>query len=408
MRSTIIKKIIITTGVFFLMNILLLFSMKARQKPTDNHEEQGVRQPNERNASPVISRSVSVSSLPKVDVLLPIVVFACNRPRALQSHIEALLKIRKNAELNPIIVSLDCHDHATMQIAKNFSDKIKTIIELPDLGPLNVSAKDRGMAGYYRIARHYGYSLNHVINVLNYEAIIVTEDDLDVSPDFLDYFQALYPLLKYDKTIWCISAWNDNGIDQKIDRVANLLHRSDFFPGLGWLLTKTVWNEIKDNWPQGFWDDWMRKPEQRRDRACIRPEVSRTAISPEGKRGVSGGQFYEGYLKKILKNTDPIDWKTIDVSYLIKDRYDPVFQARVDSCPVITVSDLAQLKSDMNCAQLRYSTDKEFTTIANTLRIMSDFKSKVPRTAYRGVVQCRYGKTRIYVTPNQKPWKNYR
>jgi hypothetical protein len=45
-------------------------------------------------------------------------------------------------------------------------------------------------------------------------------DDLDVSPDFLDYFQALYPLLKYDKTIWCISAWNDNGIDKKIDRQA--------------------------------------------------------------------------------------------------------------------------------------------------------------------------------------------
>jgi alpha-1,3-mannosyl-glycoprotein beta-1,2-N-acetylglucosaminyltransferase len=43
-------------------------------------------------------------------------------------------------------------------------------------------------------------------------------DDLEVSPDFLDYFQALYPLLKYDKTIWCISAWNDNGINGKIDR----------------------------------------------------------------------------------------------------------------------------------------------------------------------------------------------
>jgi len=36
-----------------------------------------------------------------------------------------------------------------------------------------------------------------------------------------------------------------------------------------------------------FWDDWMRLPEQRRDRACIRPEISRTAISIEGKKGVS-------------------------------------------------------------------------------------------------------------------------
>lgn len=25
-----------------------------------------------------------------------------------------------------------------------------------------------------------------------------------------------------------------------------------------------------------YWDDWIRQPEQRKDRACIRPEVSRT------------------------------------------------------------------------------------------------------------------------------------
>jgi hypothetical protein len=43
-------------------------------------------------------------------------------------------------------------------------------------------------------------------------------DDLELSPDFLDYFQALYPLLVHDKSLWCISAWNDNGIDRKIAR----------------------------------------------------------------------------------------------------------------------------------------------------------------------------------------------
>jgi len=34
-----------------------------------------------------------------------------------------------------------------------------------------------------------------------------------------------------------------------------------------------------------FWDDWMRQPAQRLDRACIRPEVPRT--STFGKVGVS-------------------------------------------------------------------------------------------------------------------------
>jgi alpha-1,3-mannosyl-glycoprotein beta-1,2-N-acetylglucosaminyltransferase len=111
---------------------------------------------------------------------------------------------------------------------------------VPDLGPLNVPAADKLLAGYYRIARHYGYSLNYTLNALNYEAIIITEglkipeairsklvphpiviDDLEVSPDFIDYFQALYPLLTVDETIWCISAWNDNGIETRIDRQAS-------------------------------------------------------------------------------------------------------------------------------------------------------------------------------------------
>jgi len=34
-----------------------------------------------------------------------------------------------------------------------------------------------------------------------------------------------------------------------------------------------------------FWDDWMRQPSQRLERACIRPEIPRT--STFGKIGVS-------------------------------------------------------------------------------------------------------------------------
>lgn len=34
-----------------------------------------------------------------------------------------------------------------------------------------------------------------------------------------------------------------------------------------------------------YWDDWVRQPEQRRNRACIRPEISRTRTF--GKIGVS-------------------------------------------------------------------------------------------------------------------------
>lgn len=133
----------------------------------------------------------------------------------------------------------------------------------------------------------------------------MSPDDLDVAPDFYEYFAGTFPLLRADKTLWCISAWNDNGKEGLIDDSApDLLYRSDFFPGLGlssatpqaftifnplfrsgWMMSKELWEELGPKWPRAFWDDWIRNPEQRKDRVCIRPELPRTRTF--GKVGVS-------------------------------------------------------------------------------------------------------------------------
>lgn len=44
-------------------------------------------------------------------------------------------------------------------------------------------------------------------------------------------------------------------------------------------------SEMKYILQNSFWDDWIREPEQRKNRACIRPEISRTRTF--GKKGVS-------------------------------------------------------------------------------------------------------------------------
>jgi len=31
--------------------------------------------------------------------------------------------------------------------------------------------------------------------------------------------------------------------------VVELLYRTDFFPGLGWMLEKSVWQELEPKWP---------------------------------------------------------------------------------------------------------------------------------------------------------------
>lgn len=92
--------------------------------------------------------------------------------------------------------------------------------------------------------------------------------------------------MKNDPSLWCISAWNDNGKENLIDASRiDLLYRTDFFPGLGWMLSKEIWTELSIKWPKSFWDDWIREPIQRKDRVCIRPEIPRTRTF--GKVGVS-------------------------------------------------------------------------------------------------------------------------
>lgn len=61
------------------------------------------------------------------------------------------------------------------------------------------------------------------------------------------------------------------------------------------MLTADLWNEVKSRWPSGYahvrhshwyvyllsyWDEFMRRPDVRKGRHCLRPEISRWDMSP--------------------------------------------------------------------------------------------------------------------------------
>ncbi|XP_030828404.1 alpha-1,3-mannosyl-glycoprotein 2-beta-N-acetylglucosaminyltransferase [Strongylocentrotus purpuratus] len=336
---------------------------------------------------------------------IPVVVIACNRPSAIKRSLNSLLDTRPSAEQFPVYVSQDCGDQKTADEIKTFGDKV-VHMKQPDLSPIaNLPANQKKFEGYYKISRHYKWALDQMFIRNSFDAVIIVEDDLDVSVDFFEYFLATYPLLKEDPTLWCVSAWNDNGRDSRIEKNPGLLYRTDFFPGLGWMLSRDVWLELGPKWPAGFWDDWMRHPDQRRGRSCIRPEISRTDTF--GKTGVSKGQFFEQHLKFITLNKDFYPFTTKDLSYLLKKNYDSAFRERVYGVDEQTLQQI-KMSQGRGPSEVRVTyTDKtSFKSITKAVGIMQDFKSGVPRTGYLGIVTCVFNGQRVYIAPVQH-WSGY-
>ncbi|XP_059612919.1 alpha-1,3-mannosyl-glycoprotein 2-beta-N-acetylglucosaminyltransferase [Phlebotomus argentipes] len=334
---------------------------------------------------------------------IPVIVFACNRV-SISNCLDNLIQYRPNKKQFPIIVSQDCDDEPTRKVIHSYKEQV-SLISQPDQSDIVVPPKDKKFKGYYKIARHYGWALNTVFS-RGYDFVIIVEDDLNVAPDFYEYFLATYPLLRNDSSLWCVSAWNDNGKEGLIDEsAAQLLYRTDFFPGLGWMLSKELWAELSVKWPKAFWDDWIRHPEQRKERSCIRPEISRTRTF--GKIGVSNGLFFEKHLKYIKLSENFVPFSKMNLTNLLKSNYDETFLKHVYECPVVTFEELRRrMVMTKDPVRIQYNTKDQYKKVTKMLGLMDDFKSGVPRTGYHGIVSFFYNNQRVYLAPNIN-WKGY-
>ncbi|NWW26309.1 MGAT1 acetylglucosaminyltransferase, partial [Falcunculus frontatus] len=336
--------------------------------------------------------------------VIPVLVLACDRS-SVRRCLDKILRYRPSARRFPVIVSQDCGHAETARVIASYGQAVAHIRQ-PDLSDIAVPPEHRKFQGYYKISRHYRWALGQVFRTFRYRAAIVVEDDLEVAPDFFEYFQAVFPLLQRDPSLWCISAWNDNGKEAMVDAGhAELLYRTDFFPGLGWLLLAELWDELEPKWPPAFWDDWMRQPEQRRGRSCVRPEVSRTMTF--GRKGVSHGQFFDQYLKFIKLNDRFVPFTQLDLSYLKKEEYERFFLQQVYSAPEIKIEELQKdAGRDLGAVRLQYRGRDSFKALAKALGLMDDLKSGVPRAGYRGIVSFVCRGRRVFLAP-PSDWTGY-
>ena len=149
----------------------------------------------------------------------PVVIIASNRPRYLLRMLYKLLSV-PGADRKMMTVFIDGYYSETRAVAELFGLKVV----------INEIACKR----ICRIQQHYKKSLSRIFDDFpRADVAIILEEDLEVSDDIFDYFSQTYPLFKKDSSIYCISAWNDQGYQHSV-KDASLLYRVETMPGLGW------------------------------------------------------------------------------------------------------------------------------------------------------------------------------
>lgn len=351
-------------------------------------------------------------SIPLANLIAPVVVVAHNRAQYLARCILTLLRYWHEDPYNevkfPIYISVDGEDHHTLLFSSILSraSNVQVIHNLQD------EAVCRAHGGYCHLSQHYKMLLRLFFECHSAPRLIFIEEDLEVSPDFFSYFQATATLLDTDKSLLCVSAWNDHGQQGRAGNVT-ALYRTDVMPGLGWMVTSAVGRELLLTWPRLYWDDWLREPTVRRGRQCIFPEVPRTHTY--GKVGTSGGQHYTLHLQAMLLSTERIKWAAKDLSYLQEARYKTLMQQWLASAKLLTMrpdelrifchaGSLTQKQELSNTSSHDYimcfSTLDEYMELAKALAPMvPDIKGNTGRASYDGVVIIRCRGHRLFLSP---------
>ncbi|KAL7463244.1 hypothetical protein ACHAXS_003620 [Conticribra weissflogii] len=332
---------------------------------------------------------------------------------------------------SPIIISQDGGNEAVEAVIESYRNLFEKELGVPlyrieHIPPKSLLEKPENVdqwdwedhaweRPYKLLAAHYGWAIEQIFSGKVYfndnqmdhnrripkppmaKRVIILEEDIEIARDFFSYMNATADLLDSDSTLFAVSAFNDNGKEQLVADPKRLL-RSDFFPGLGWMMPRHVWDGpihhphagLKREWaPGGFWDDWIREPNIRRGRQVIRPEISRTFHFGNVKGASSGEQTLK--LSEIRLDSVNVNWVEMNLSYLEPLNFAENYWNRVSSARLVRSNEEAKSFVAHSDVKMTYSDWNQFKYIAKSLGIAEDEKAGVPRTAYEGIVEVRYG-----------------
>ncbi|XP_064110359.1 protein O-linked-mannose beta-1,2-N-acetylglucosaminyltransferase 1-like [Macrobrachium nipponense] len=197
---------------------------------------------------------------------VPLIIIASNRPTYLYRCLVSVLR-QAGGTLDRIHVMVD--------------GRHQEVVDLLQLLQVSYTEHDAtGMSRATRISDHYRLSLSTAFSLFpKTSKVILLEEDLLAGQDFFSFFNQTAWLLDEDPTLWCVSAWNDLS-SLHIAHDPGLLRRVETLPGLGWMVTREVAQELLSKWPsrdkEHDWDLWARSQDVMNGRECVVPDVGRT------------------------------------------------------------------------------------------------------------------------------------
>jgi alpha-1,3-mannosyl-glycoprotein beta-1,2-N-acetylglucosaminyltransferase len=317
-----------------------------------------------------------------------VLMFTALRPWYLRRALRALHRHWPESELPKLAISQDGSEPTTASMAESLGPEVEhwrfdRSVSIP------WKAIWKGHSPYYRIAQHYKFALTRAFQDEQTERVIILEDDIEVGGDFFPYLAKCRALLEEHPDLLAASAWNDHG---QYASSPGVIERTDCFPGCGWLINRSNWEILEPDWPDSYWDEWLRQPDVLHGRQFLRPEVSR--VRNFGRKGTGSSDFFDRYIAPVKFQAEPIDWSQQQPHLDYSEYRGSLFQAiALSQC---LHEPYATLERD---SHLAYRNRTEFERYAKQLKILSGFRPHAPRAAFEGIVILRLGQFQLYLVP---------
>ncbi len=350
-----------------------------------------------RSSMTLEGRSLSQGACNSTTVL---VLVAHDRPEYFRQTLSSLSQARRLAE---VCVLLSVDNGAFVEPANALMSEflpnvssIGTVYHAPPMLSLVWTWDDP-------ITWHHQQIFNAIFVDRNFEFGIILETDLIVSPDFIEYMLAgrSYLANKAASQLFCVSGWNDNGFDHLTLR-EDRLFRTEFFPGLGWILSRDSWTDfLSDNWPtHGGYDWWVRDQIKEKKLDCIAPEVSRTHhVSKYGVHVNGAGHFI--YDRMVLSSgtqlVEPSEWELVANPETFEQRLyeETILRNRKIFFTNENVTEFSKaLSTSRNDYLVAVVNKGHIASLLSKLRLYPD----VIRSGYRGLLSVRFKDTNNQVT----------